>query len=423
MSWTATADAGVTVSPANGSLSLPGGQRASGQVSVSAAADAADGRHTVTFQLKMANGTQKTVTLGIAVAKPGELWPYYTNAGITDDTNTSAATYDGGGWSYSAQALAAAGVTPGGTVSADGIDYTWPDAPVATLDNIEASGQTIPLAAPAHASKIGLLGSATNAGSSGAGGMATVTYTDGSTTQFTARFSDWTLGGGGGTPVPGNFDAVTTAYRNASGNNRDNVKTHLFAVDAPVSVAKTVASITLPQPTGGDMHVFAISLPPAPARAVTLVPASQKGAGHSGADATYQVQLTNSGSEADSYTVASSSTWAAQVSDSTCSTPLSSTATVPSGGTVDLCVHVSVPSSAADGDSSGATLTATSTTDSSVTASSTLTSIAVTADTLVVDGDGGAPNVESYYETALTTNNRAYSYWDLSADPALPTSM
>lgn len=33
---------------------------------------------------------------------------------------------------------------PGGTVSADGIAYTWPNEPPGTNDSIEASGQTIP---------------------------------------------------------------------------------------------------------------------------------------------------------------------------------------------------------------------------------------------------------------------------------------
>jgi predicted alpha-1,2-mannosidase len=420
VSWTASADPGLTVSPAQGSLSLAPGKRASEQLSVSAAADAADGRHTVTFHLTTGNGEQKTVTLGVAVAKAGELWPYYTNAGITADNDTSAATYDGGGWSYSADALEAQGVTPGSTVTADGVDYTWPDVPVATLDNIEANGQTIPLAAPAHASKIGLLGSSTNAGGSGAGGTATVTYTDGTTSQFTAKFSDWTLGGGGGTPLPGNFDAIKMPYRNFSGNQRDNVVTHVFALDAPVSVAKTVASITLPQATGGDMHVFAISLPAAPAHSVTLSPTSQKGGGRVGAAATYTVHLTNSGYQADSYAVASSSAWTATVYAAGCTTPLSTTATVQPGDSVDLCVQVSVPTSAANADTSDTTLTATSTTDASVSSTTKLTTIAVSVDTLVVDQDLGAPNVESYYENALTT---AYSYWDLSADPVLPASM
>src|SRR6266516_1321052 len=386
VSWTATADNGLTISPAQGSLTLNAGSRATAKVSVAAAANLADGRYHVTFHVT-AGSEQHTVSLGVAVAKPGELWPYYTNAGITADNDTSAATYDGGGWSYSADALAAQGVTPGSTVTADGIDYAWPDVPVATLDNIEANGQTIPLAAPAHASKIGLLGSATNAGGSGAGGTATITYTDGSTSQFTARFSDWTLGGGGGTPLPGNFDAVSTPYRNFSGNQKDMVKTHVFALDAPVSVAKTVASITLPQATGGDMHVFAISLPAAPAHAVTLSPTSQKGGGRVGAAATYTVKLTNSGYQADSYAVASSSTWAASVYAPGCTTPLSATATVQPGDSVDLCVQVNVPAGASNADTSSTTLTATSMTDASVSSTTKLTTIAVSVETLVVDGD------------------------------------
>jgi predicted alpha-1,2-mannosidase len=423
VSWTTSAGSGLTVSPAQGSLTLGPSIRASRQVTVTAAPGAADGRHSVTFDITTVSGEHRTVALGVAVAQRGELWPYYTNAGITNDNDTNAATYDGGGWSYSAQALQAQGVVPGGTVTVDGIGYTWPDVPVATLDNIEAAGQTIPLAAPAHASRIGLLGSSTNAGSAGAGGTATITYADGTTAQFTAKFSDWTLGGGGFAALPGNINAVTTPYRNAAGNVRDNVATHVFAMEAPVSVAKTVASITLPQATGGDMHVFAIALPPAPAHAVTLTPAAQKGGARVGTDATYTAHLTNAGYLADSYTISSSTTWTAHVYDPTCTTPLSATATVQPAGSLDLCVKVSVPASAANADTSDTTVTATSTADPSVGATAKLTTIAVSVDTLIVDGDMGGPNVESYYENALAAGGVPYSYWDLSADPALPLSM
>ena len=324
------------------------------------------------------------------VAPPGSLLRAFNNRGVSDDSNVNGANFDGGGWSYSAQALAAQGVTPGSTVTADGIDYTWPAVPVATLDNIEAAGQTIPLGSPPHASRIGLLGSSTNAGSAGAGGTATITYTDGSTQQFTAKFSDWTLGAGGFPPLPGNDVAVTTPYRNFSGNQRDNVSTHVFAMEAPISVAKTVASITLPQATGGDMHIFAIALPPAPAHAASFAPAAQKGGARVGTDATYTEHLTNDGYQADSYTVSSSSTWTAQVYDSSCTTPVTTTATLQPGDSIDLCVKVGVPASAADGDTSDATITATSTTDSSVSATAKLTTIAVSADTLLVDEDGAA---------------------------------
>ncbi|WP_295698452.1 GH92 family glycosyl hydrolase [Lapillicoccus sp.] len=255
--WKATPPAGLTVTPASGTLSVPALGKASATTALTAGATA-DGRYAVSFAFTSGGTILPTSSISVAVAKPGEVWPFYTNAGITDDNNTGAASFDGGGWSYSAQALAASGVTPGSTVTADGVSYVWPNEPVASPDNIEAAGQTIPLLVPAGATKIGLLGSASNAGSSGAGGAVTVTYTDGTTSSFDAFFSDWTLSGGSGTPVPGNTTAVSTTYRNASGNQQDPVKTFAFSVSAPLTAGKTVASITLPMSMGGDAHVFAI---------------------------------------------------------------------------------------------------------------------------------------------------------------------
>ena len=55
---------------------------------------------------------------------------YYDNAGISDDSSTSCANFDGDGYSYSAEGLSAAGLKPGGTVSADGLSFTWPNVAV-----------------------------------------------------------------------------------------------------------------------------------------------------------------------------------------------------------------------------------------------------------------------------------------------------
>lgn len=257
VTWTATPEAGLTATPAKGTLTVPAHGSATATTTVTAAATA-EGRYAVSFAFSSGRTVLPTSSISVAVAKAGEVWPYYTNAGITNDDNTGAASFDGGGWSYSAQALAAGGATPGSTVTADGVGYTWPDEPVAQPDNIEAAGQTIPLVVPAGATKIGLLGSASNAGSEGAGGTVTVHYTDGTTSSFDAFFSDWTLGGGSGTPVPGNTTAVSTTYRNASGNQQEQVKTFVFSVSAALTAGKTVESITLPMSQGGDAHVFAI---------------------------------------------------------------------------------------------------------------------------------------------------------------------
>ena len=51
-----------------------------------------------------------------------------------------------------------------------------------------------------------------------------------------------------------------------------------------------------------------------------------------------------------------------------------------------------------------------------------MTTIAVAKDTLLVDNDNEAPNAESYYQAALTTAGKDFSYWDLAADPDLPAS-
>ncbi len=118
---------------------------------------------------------------------------YYDNAGISDDSNTSCADFDGDGFSYSAQALSAAGLTPGGTVSADGLTFTWPNVASCANDNILAAGQTMLVNGAAGASKLGLLESSSNGADSG---PITITYTDGTSTTATLSSSDWAGGPG-----------------------------------------------------------------------------------------------------------------------------------------------------------------------------------------------------------------------------------
>lgn len=160
-----------------------------------------------------------------------------------------------------------------------------------------------------------------------------------------------------------------------------------------------------------------------PAHAVTLAPATDEGGARVGTDVSYTEQLTNTGLDSDTYSLATSGTWTAQVYDATCTTPLATTTSVQPGASVALCVKVSVPDSAADSDTDATTVTATSTADSSVAATASLTSIAVSSDTLLVDEDTNNP-VDSapYYENALAANNIGYGYWDLATNPDLPLS-
>jgi hypothetical protein len=47
----------------------------------------------------------------------------------------------------------------------------------------------------------------------------------------------------------------------------------------------------------------------------------------------------------------------------------------------------------------------------------------VTLDTLLVDGDGNGPNVQSYYTDALTAAGVDFGTWDLASNPELPVGL
>lgn len=260
--WTATAPDGVTLQTSAGSLDVPAD--GSAQADVAVTAGSGEGAYAVTFALKdhTRGASLGDATMRVAVAQPGALWPFETNEGVYADGTHFTGGFDDDGWAYSQQALAAAGVTAGSTVTADGLDYTWPQSTAGRPDNLEMAGQTVTQAPGTKGGVLGLLGAAANAPTDGSGvpGELTVTYTDGSTTKATVTFSDWTLNGGSSQPVAGDTTAVTTAYRDTATGGRDNVKAYVFSVKVPIDATKEVASITLPV-TGdsGDVHVFALA--------------------------------------------------------------------------------------------------------------------------------------------------------------------
>ncbi|MEV0485443.1 lectin [Streptomyces sp. NPDC050508] len=258
--WKATAPSGVTLDSSSGSLTVPATGSAEAKVKVTAGAS--EGTYPVTFALTD-HGTGAALsgaTLRVAVAKAGALWPYDTNEGIYPDGTTFSGGFDNGGWAFSQNALSAAGVTSGSTVTADGISYTWPTVTSGQLDNLEMAGQTIPMPTGTSGASLGLLGTATNAPTDGSGvsGTVTVTYTDGTSAKATIGFSDWTLNGGGSQPLAGDTTAVTTPYRNTGSGGRDTVKAYVFATRVPLDASKQVASITLPVTgSSGADHLFA----------------------------------------------------------------------------------------------------------------------------------------------------------------------
>ncbi|HEX4216353.1 MAG TPA: IPT/TIG domain-containing protein [Candidatus Dormibacteraeota bacterium] len=179
------------------------------------------------------------------------------NAGISDDGLADRADFDGYGYSYSAEALANAGVYPGLPLTAAGMTFTWPSAGPGKADNLVAQDQTIPVRRLQKTARIGFLGSSTGGA---AHGEATLNYSDGTSTHFDLGFSDWTLDYGKSEPAFGNVAAARMTYRNCD-CGQQKVATWVFLASLPVDPSKTLTSVQLPQPTGpGMIHVFAIGV-------------------------------------------------------------------------------------------------------------------------------------------------------------------
>ena len=71
-------------------------------------------------------------------------------------------------------------------------------------------------------------------------------------------FSDWTLGGGTGTPGFGNLVVAKTGYRNEGGGGQDPVASYILATaPSAIPAGKQVAAVTLPD--NPDIHVFAVA--------------------------------------------------------------------------------------------------------------------------------------------------------------------
>ncbi|WP_237744895.1 GH92 family glycosyl hydrolase [Kribbella catacumbae] len=256
--YSVTTPAGLTASPTSGTFTVdPASGVGIAPVTITAAPGTPDGRYSVTVALQAADGTAlPRLGFTVVVGEPNSFSVLREGVAASDDTGDhNEADYDGGGVSYSRQALAAAGLTPGGTVTKEGLTFTWPAVPAGDPDNVPTDGQLLNLGLPAGATKLSFVGSAVNGNQES---KATLNYPDGSTQLVDLSFSDWTLGGGGDTVHFGNLVVASTPYRNEAGGGRDNVATHIFAT-APFTfpTGKTPVSVTLPK--NRDLRIFTLA--------------------------------------------------------------------------------------------------------------------------------------------------------------------
>ena len=144
----------------------------------------------------------------------GSLAGAFNADSITEIATAAAGNFDGGGATFSAEALARAGVTPGSTVTVGtgdaAIGYTWP-APAGAADSVSPAGQTIALSG--QGTHLALLASAASGG--GVNPALELHYTDGTTSTQNVFFPNWLpqASGLGGASV-----AIKSLGRNSATN-------------------------------------------------------------------------------------------------------------------------------------------------------------------------------------------------------------
>ncbi|GCF07104.1 hypothetical protein [Dictyobacter arantiisoli] len=219
--------------------------------------------------LSNAPSTAKTahsaIRSAVATASSTDISLPYNNVGTMMDQGTTTAkinaNFDGGGASYSQNALIQSGLYSGASwygnsnyqqqIVLNGTTFNWPDVALGAPDNVSATGQTILVPTVANATSLGFIGAATGTSS----GNVTVRYQDNSTQTFSLSFDDWTLGGGNA--HVSSFDKIAAAmsYRDRQGGVAQTVKTYLFYTGFNLRAGATVQSITLPNKS--SLHIFA----------------------------------------------------------------------------------------------------------------------------------------------------------------------
>lgn len=246
------ANPGFALGPARGALTIPTGGTASATFTASAA-QGATGASPGPARVDLAAGETR-----VGSAELGVLWypgaapslaATFNGKGITDDANPTAGTFDGGEASFSAQGLAAAGLSRGARFTHDGLTFTWPDAAPGEPDNTKTDGQVIALSG--QGAKLGIVGSAALATQSG---TVYVTYADGTVVRAPLTFTDWYFND----PAPGTEIVATVPWNVPPEHPDQDHPVSVFYAPIQLDPAKTVRFVTLP--SNPNLHIFAMSI-------------------------------------------------------------------------------------------------------------------------------------------------------------------
>jgi beta-glucosidase len=261
---TAAGPAGWTVTPES---SLPAGKtihpgdKATVTYQVAVPADAKPGTDTFTVTLAgTVQGAARSVVQTQQVTVPyASMAAAADTVGVSDDADPAPGNFDGSGYSYSAQNLAAVGVTPGGTIPVGTATATFPSQAPGTPDAVSASGQVVEVGGSGSALVI------TGAAHNGEGtGYLTATFTDGTTDTIPVDFQDWYSDA-----ATGLSSIVATSPWNQPPGGIGPHDVSIYGEVYPLPAGKTLSYVTLP--SVGNMVLFSVGtgnpgpLPPAPA--------------------------------------------------------------------------------------------------------------------------------------------------------------
>lgn len=224
------------------------------------------GTYTVTVTVTDGSGGAASATTDVVVSRDSTLQGSFNNTCIADASH--AASCDGQASGYKRDDLATSGFKQGETISVTGTDLTFdlPAVEPGQPDNVTGEGQTIALDLGTGATRISVIGTATESGKDLTG---TLTFSDGTTQTIPLQFGDWV--GAAKNPAYGNVVVGLSNGRLIGTTPESSIKVSAVFATTPVALdkdesgaPKTVVSLTLPQEEGslvakGRIHVFAIA--------------------------------------------------------------------------------------------------------------------------------------------------------------------
>jgi hypothetical protein len=198
-------------------------------------------------------------------ASPGpvelSLAGYFNDIGIASASHQDAAGshggIDGGGFVFSAEALAADGARAGATITARGVPFTWPDVAAGERDNVVAAGQTLRVSGAGTT-----LAFLLTAGWGPATGSGEVVYANGSTQKYTVSTPDWWTACT--KTAPGEVLFMNDRYPT---DPSEAFTVCVYYASVPLHAGQPVKQIVLPDVSGPvppddspSMHIFAVTI-------------------------------------------------------------------------------------------------------------------------------------------------------------------